>query len=136
VCDGTRDVDDIVDACDGANAEIVSQALRKLSKADLLEVPFEAASGTSRRKMMGQMAGVAGLAAAVTVMVVPTAAMAASGEPCGTACSRQEASSANGGNGSQADPCDPNFPCKRTNTGGSGVFQCSNVAVGLVPPCT
>ncbi len=74
LCDGNRDLDDIVDACDGANAAIVSQALSKLSKADLLEVPFEAASGTSRRGMMGQMAG-AGLAAAVTVMTVPTAVM-------------------------------------------------------------
>jgi hypothetical protein len=88
LCDGTRDVGQIDAACEDASSAMISQTLALLSKAGLLEEPHETASGTSRRKFVSQMAGLAG---AVVVMTVPSASQAAScmpnGEPC--ACNDQ-----------------------------------------------
>ena len=57
MCDGTRDAKNMAEAQDGISVELVSRTLTELSKANLLESPYNAAAHTSRRKVIGKMAG-------------------------------------------------------------------------------
>ena len=80
LCDGTRNIDDIAESCQGdlINTEVIHRTLLKLSKSNLLEEPYQIQHMESRRSVVGKLAGTASLAMAVTAISVPAASQGAS----------------------------------------------------------